>query len=163
MEGQIDGIASQQSAILDALKGLGESFQTMKEQQSKLPMAEDPEKQLQRFRSSAAQEAAEGGAGSIAGRSRQVDLMNPRAGLTGFQPRDIVKLLPDSAIHKRIISDFERQHRENDSVEVPSEVYGVVRKFMYVKKHGGRKYRVQFEGIGEEGCLEGELELARSA
>lgn len=150
LESGIADIQTQNVAVLDALKGLGEAFQQMRETQGKLPRAKDPDKELSEFTGLRDSELAQ--------HSRTVDLQNPRAGLTGLQPQDIVLLKKESDLYQRLEAGFNKRNEP-----LPEAIYGVVRKFMYIKRNGQRKYLVHFQGIGADGCLEGEIELVKPA
>ena len=159
LQARVEQMEAAQAEILNAVKGLGEAFIAMRAEAHTLPMAVDPEKQIKDYRATAAQEAAQR-PNALASSSRTVDLLNPRAGITGFQRSDVVRL-KDCSLRDKIMASYRKRHEQDPSTIIPDEIYGVVRKFMYVTKRDHRKYRVQFEGIGADGCMEEELELAR--
>lgn len=93
----------------------------------------------------------------MAGSSRTIDLLNPRAHLEGFLNDDVVKLKEGSEVARRIKASGSFKG------DPDAPIVGTVLSFLYTTKKGQKKYRVQFPGAGKNGCLESELELVRSA
>ena len=96
--------------------------------------------------------------GQMVDRSRTMDLLNPRAHLEGkFAEDDVVRLRADSDMAKRI-KKSKHYHGEPDE-----PILGRVMRFMQTDGQGVKKYKVDFRGVGKDGCRETELELVKSA
>lgn len=88
-----------------------------------------------------------------------IDLLNPRGQDSGFQKNDVVSIGENSAHYK--------SHLVNDSGELAKEegkpALGVVLAYMYTRRDGQRKYKVNFPKIGKSSFMEKELVLVKAA
>lgn len=110
---------------------LREAVKQLVETRNKMPLALSPETHIQRA--------------MARGSSRRVqDLLHPRAQDSGFQPDDVVQYKQDSDKFAKI-----------------GDKKGVILNYMYTTKRGDRKYKVDFPGVGQEGCRESEIELCQ--
>ena len=152
---RVDALESNVAKVLEGVNMLAENFKELRDNTKKLPMAQKPEKVLEAANMTAGKAAAR--TGNLQSRSRVANVMNPRGALRfAFDKGDVIRLSEESPLYHRI-----RDH-SNERMDAPP--LGVVLRPLQVDKRSGeQKYRVHFEGIGEDGCLEPEMELVKSA
>ena len=152
VEGLVQSLVESQKQIVEALSDLRQTVDVVGER--RMPVARPVESVLREVLGKEAGRKI----GEAVSTSRTVDLLNRGARASEFQPKDIVRLRPESSLHKRLQTWYSKQGKE-----IPDQVVGMVLKFLSVTNSGVRKYRVQFEGIGKDGCLEHELEFIKAA
>ena len=98
---------------------------------------------------------AEMRAGESRSRRNTIDPLDPRGTQGGFRPDDVGELEDQDKLARLITA----QKATRDE-----PVLGVVLGLMYRRrKDQKRKYKVNFPGIGDDGCMEDEIKLVQAA
>lgn len=109
-----------------------------------LPLAPTPNQLISEMR-----------AGESRSRRNTIDPLDPRGTQGGFRPDDVVELEDQDKLARLITA----QKATRDE-----PVLGVVLGLMYRRrKDQKRKYKVNFPGIGDDGCMEDEIKLVQAA
>jgi|TARA_Y100000310_G_C20673819_1_gene811730 hypothetical protein len=172
-----------ETAVGDLVKSVEGSFaaiQNRLDEKNALPIAEPPDARIQAIRESRDD-------GKVTNRQRVVDLGNPRASSTGFQPDDVVELLESSPKYKTYKVDASGVSIPPIQEAIPAQpalratdgsvlhtaipaiqavwgdegfpAQGIVLSYLYTKRNGLRKYKVHFPGFtAMDGGKEGILE-----
>jgi hypothetical protein len=128
-EGDLAEIKNQISELTSIVQALADP-----RRERMLPLASTPESLIKK--------AQERGTARV-----NTDLRFPDAGLHGPREDDVVRLREGTDVYGRYT---------DKNGNVPD---GVIRGFMYVKRNGLRKYKVHFEGVGEDGLTEDQFEV----
>ena len=157
---RVAALESSMTKVLEGINMLAANFKEMRDHQNTLPMAQKPERILEAA-NLAVGRAAAANRGTIQTRARASNALNPRGALTRtFAINDVVRLAETSDLYARIKTGLAAQEHP---VIIDEPPLGVVLRPLQITHAGSQKYRVHFDGIGEDGCLEEELELVKSA
>ncbi len=109
-----------------------------------LPLAPTPNQLISEMR-----------AGESRSRRNTIDPMDPRGIQGGFRPDDVIELTDQDKLSQ--LYSVQKATRDEP-------VLGVVLGLMYRRrKDQKRKYKVNFPGIGDDGCMEYEIKLVQAA
>ena len=145
----VEGSIGLISKVAERVEGLEDKVSEAR----KLPMIESPEARLEAMKKVTKD-------GDIGESQRVHDFLNPRGQDGGFQPNDIVKLSESSepvAYGAYRVDDRGEPDKEGE------QAMGVVLSYMYTRRDGQRKYKVNFPPFGKSGFLEKELVLVKAA
>jgi len=95
--------------------------------------------------------------GDMSQRRKVKDLVHPNAQKSGFQPGDVVSLKESSSKFNYYKINPDGEPAKPDEEGEPAR--GVVVCYMYTKRNGLRKYKVDFPKFGKDGIVESEMEL----
>lgn len=149
VEKRMAALSESMGGIAGAVNNLTKLVQDKLEQPqapAQLPMAEREEDVLTRFQIRQGQQRDE---------RQGFDLRFPQAAATGLQPKTVVRVKEGTEKATLIRAGLKLLP------EMPLPL-GVVKRFLYVTKGGQRKHLVFFKGLGDDGFLEGELEVCQN-
>ncbi len=152
---------------VDLTKGLSEQVRRSQNPQ-KIPIAQSSEARIKAMSNLRRD-------GDV-GESRRVqDLLNPAAQETGFQSGDVVEIVENTAkfmgyrvkpdgTHARPFQPAKpatKEYPAQPALEAEEGIpaRGVVQNYMYTKRNGQRKYKIEFPGFGMEGLTESEIRI----
>ena len=148
---KISNLESAMAKLAQTLEQSIERIETRVQGINKMPTSISPEARVEAMKMSLTNEL---------GQSMRVkDLLHPRAQDSGFQPKDVVRLSDDcaKAAHYKANNDgFPAIDGEDWEPAL-----GVVMNYMYTKRNGQRKYKVNFPNFGKDGFTEKELVLVK--
>ena len=131
------------ASLVDGMSIIGDAVSGLQKASGKLPRTQAPERRIAEINERTIAKQAAESPNNVANGRRMVDLRQPQAHLSGFQPDDVVRL--SESCEKR------------DTM--PDGIQGVVLSYLGTRKGGQRKYKCLFPGVGKDGFLERELEL----
>lgn len=158
LEGLVAKLASAVENATNVMTGIAERVEGLErksQEVGKLPMVESEESQLKTAMSKVHED------GDIGESQRVVDFLNPRGQDSGFQPNDVVMLGENSEHYKGYLVDSEGEPVKADEEGKPA--LGVVLNYMYTRRDGQRKYKVNFPKIGKSSFMEKEMVLVKAA
>lgn len=154
LESDVGTLTTKVSGLEDSLKEISAALSSLAEKQAAppvLPRTDSVDARVEALRQARS-------VGDL-GQSRRVkDLRNPRATDTGFQPNDIVEITKESPMYDVYQVNADGGQAREGQEKFPAQ--GLVVNYMYTKRSGQRKYKVQFAGFDSpEGMTEKELKL----
>ena len=148
-----DRIANLEALVGKLASTVEDSINLMKDSR-KLPMVKTDEARLEALSKVKKH-------GDIGESQRVVDFLNPRGQDSGFQPDDVVMLGENSEHYKGHLIGTNGEPVKADEEGEPA--LGVVLAYMYTRRDGHRKYKVNFPKLGKSSFMEKELVMVKEA
>ena len=130
-----------------------ERIETRQSDKNIMPIAKSAEARVEAMRRA--------GIDKVGQATRTKDLLHPKAEESGFRQNDIVRLADDCSKAEFYRSNTDGFPANEDEEWEPA--LGVVMNYMYTKRKGQRKYKVNFPNFGKDGFTENELVLVKGA